>query len=479
MAGRNGISKVAMKAMGLFGGVQIVGILCSILRTKLVALWIGPVGVGLFALFNQALEMISTATNLGIRQSSVRDLSQSAERAGGDGSFVSRMIVTVRRWSLWLGLLGATLTVVLAPVLSQWTFGDRSHLWGFVALSVAIFLVTLTNGEYAIFQGLAKLRRLAHVTIWGTLFGLVISIPLFYYLREKSILPSFIAYAFGNALFAFLFRHRDFTPVKVTAAATFELGKGFVKFGIFMTIGNFVTILAGYAFNAWLNMHAGTHEVGLYQAGYTMVYKYTGLVLTALGMEYYPRLARVAHSKVRLRAFVSQEINIVMMVMAPIAALFILLREPIVWLLYSGDFLVIVTFASWIMVGTVFRALSWCIAFVILAKGSGTIYLVTESISAVVELVLNISFYHLWGLTGLGISYVVWYVIYTLIVWIVYRYTYRLSLVPASLFNLGWAFFIAVAVLLVMDMGAWIVGAGLTLLSLAVCAFQAKKQFFR
>ena len=102
MAGRNGISKVAMKAMGLFGGVQIVGILCSILRTKLVALWIGPVGVGLFALFNQALEMISTATNLGIRQSSVRDLSQSAERAGGDGSFVSRMIVTVRRWSLSL-----------------------------------------------------------------------------------------------------------------------------------------------------------------------------------------------------------------------------------------------------------------------------------------------------------------------------------------------------------------------------------------
>lgn len=60
---------MAMKAMGLFGGVQVMGILCSIIRTKLVALWIGPVGIGLFGLFNNALEMISTGTNLGIRSS--------------------------------------------------------------------------------------------------------------------------------------------------------------------------------------------------------------------------------------------------------------------------------------------------------------------------------------------------------------------------------------------------------------------------
>ena len=60
MAGKQGnISRMAMKAMGLFGGVQVMGILCSIVRTKLVAMWIGPVGTGLFGLFNNALEMIA------------------------------------------------------------------------------------------------------------------------------------------------------------------------------------------------------------------------------------------------------------------------------------------------------------------------------------------------------------------------------------------------------------------------------------
>ena len=50
MAERNSIYRMAMKAMGIFGGVQMIGIICSIVRTKLVAMWIGPVGMGLFGL---------------------------------------------------------------------------------------------------------------------------------------------------------------------------------------------------------------------------------------------------------------------------------------------------------------------------------------------------------------------------------------------------------------------------------------------
>ena len=373
MAGKQGnISRMAMKAMGLFGGVQVMGILCSIIRTKLVALWIGPVGIGLFGLFNNALEMISTGTNLGIRSSSVRDISQAL---ASDRGLVARMVTVVRRWSLWLGLAGALLTLSLAPLLSQITFGDSAHIWGFVALSIAVLLQALTNGEYAILQGTARLKRLASVTLWGTIVGLAISIPMFYLLRERSILPSIIAYAAALAAFAWLFRNRDYPSVKVNSRETFDMGKGFVRLGIYMTLGNFATILASYAFNAWLNVNAGTETVGYYQAGYTLINKYTGLILTALGMEYYPRLAKVAESRMRLRAFVSQEINVAIAVMAPVVALFILLRELVVWILYTPEFNVILTFVSWGMVGTVLRTLSWCLAFTILAKGDGKTYL--------------------------------------------------------------------------------------------------------
>ena len=467
---RGNISRMAMKAMGLFGGVQVMGILCSIIRTKLVALWIGPVGIGLFGLFNNALEMISTGTNLGIRSSSVRDISQATE--GRDTSLVARMISVVRKWSLWLGLAGALLTLSLAPLLSQVTFGDSTHIWGFVVLSIAVLLQALTNGEYAVLQGTARLKRLASVTLWGTIVGLAVSVPMFYILRERSILPSIIAYAVALASFAWLFRNREYAPVKMTRRETFDMGKGFVRLGIYMTLGNFASILASYAFNAWLNVNAGTETVGFYQAGYTLINKYTGLILTALGMEYYPRLAKVAESRMRLRAYVSQEINVAIAVMAPVVALFILLREVVVWLLYTPEFNVILTFISWGMIGTVLRTLSWCLAFTILAKGDGKTYLWTEVASAVINLALNIVFYRWWGLTGLGIAFLVSYLLYTAIVAVVYFKNYRLSVSTGSLYNLLWTLAVAVAVMVAMEGGQVVIAAVITAVSLAFATRQ-------
>lgn len=446
MAKQGGISRLTMKAMGIFGGVQMMGIMCSIIRTKLVAMWIGTVGVGLFGLFNNALEMLNIATNLGIRQSSVRDISQAAEQ--GDSTIISRIIAVVRKWSLWLGLAGATATLVLAPVLSRITFGSGDHIWGFVALSIAVLLMAITNGEQAVFQGLARLKKLAHISVLGTVSGLLVSIPLFYWLRQDSVVPSIVAYALANAAFAIILRNREYPAVKVTRTDTVAMGQQFVKLGVFMTIGNFVTILAAYIFNSWLNNHAGTSTVGLYQAGYTLINKYTGLILTALGMEYYPRLARVANNRMKLRVFVSQEINIAMQVMIPVIAAFVLLRQTIVEVLYSADFVSVLPFISWGMMGIIFRAVSWCMAFVILAKGSGKVYLLTETLSALSGLVLNIVFYQQWGIAGLGWAFTVWYILYTLIIAVVYLGYYRLTLSRMCIVSLTWAIAVTMAIVI-------------------------------
>ena len=70
----SGLSARILKAMGLFGGVQGVGILCSVVRVKLAALWLGPAGVALFGIFNGAVDMVRSFSQLGLRSSSVRDV---------------------------------------------------------------------------------------------------------------------------------------------------------------------------------------------------------------------------------------------------------------------------------------------------------------------------------------------------------------------------------------------------------------------
>ena len=474
---RERMSQVILKAMGIFGGVQVLNILCSLVRNKLVAIWIGPAGVGLFALFNQALEMLNIATNLGVRNSSVRDISQAVEKR--DSTLIARILTVVRRWSLWLGLGGALITMAIAPLLSRLTFGDFSHVWHYVALSAAVLFMALTNGEYAVLQGLSKLKKLAKVTVSGTIGGLLISIPMFYLWREDSVLPSIIAYALCVMAAALILKDKEYPAAQVSRHEAVVMGADFIKLGVFMTLGTFVTMLASYIFVSWLNITGGKEMVGFYQAGYTLIDKYAGLVFVALGYEYYPRLSRVAHSSQRLRVYVSNQINITFMVLTPCLLAFILLRSHLVWLLYSGEFLVILTYISWGVVGTVLRAMSWCLSFVMLAKGDGKIFLITESLDAVIGLVLNIVCFSLWGVDGLGYAYLAWYAIYTIIVAVVYFKVYHLTLSIKCLRNLGATLVVCVAAVLAMQYGTWYITAIILVVTAPFCLYLAVRTWKR
>lgn len=190
----SGLSAIVLKAMGLFGGLQIVGILSSIIRTKFVALWLGPAGVALFGIYNVAVEMISSATQLNLRNTSVREIAVEASK----GSSISVIVNVVKKWAWILGLFGSVVMLVFASLLSRWTFGNESHTMAYIWLSVVMLLSSLTGGESAILQGTQRLKKLASASVWGTVGGTVFSIPLFYFFRLDSIIPSIIIYTLTN-----------------------------------------------------------------------------------------------------------------------------------------------------------------------------------------------------------------------------------------------------------------------------------------
>ena len=66
--------------MALFGSVQGLNIGLNLVRTKLVALFLGPAGVGLSSIYNETKELIHESTNMGMDQSGVREISVAYER---------------------------------------------------------------------------------------------------------------------------------------------------------------------------------------------------------------------------------------------------------------------------------------------------------------------------------------------------------------------------------------------------------------
>lgn len=331
------LSRRIVKAMGVFGGVQVLTMLFSLIRIKLLAIFVGPAGVGLLGILNSTLDMTYSATSLSLRNSSVRDIA-----AEGDERHRRSIIAVLRRWSLLVGALGLLVVLVASPLFSLSAFKSTAYTWAFLAVAVVMMFNALADGEKAVLQGTGQLRYLASSQVWGAALGLAACIPLFYFLKDDGIVPAVIACSALAALAMWCYG-RKAVPYSLRADVpwrdTWRVGRGFVKLGFFMMLSTFMGFLANYLFVMWLTHSGGVNTVGLYQAGYTIVDKYAGLIFTAMAVEYYPRLACVVADKLKAAEYVSRQIGVTMVVMLPVVVIMMLLASPIVAILYSEKFM--------------------------------------------------------------------------------------------------------------------------------------------
>ena len=416
------IYKKIISATSLFGGVQVINMLCSLIRNKVIAVLLGAEGVGMISLFNSSIEMVSSLTNLGLRQSSVRDVATSHKK--GEEA-LKKVVGIVRKLSLVLGLFGAMVFIGAAPLLSKITFGNDQNIWSFVLLSAALLFNALASGEQAILQGSEKLKIFARSTVAGSVSSLLVSIPLYYYFGLQGVVPSLLLASFFTFIFNYIASKKsNLQSDKIAVKTAFKEGTPMLKLGVYMTISGFMTTLLNYILIAWMNRYASMAEVGYYQAGFTLVTRYVGLIFVAMSTEYYPRLASVESDKKQLSLQVSRQMESSLLMLLPIITLFLLLQNWIIPLLYKSDFMTVAAYTTWAMPGVVFKAISWSLGFILLAKGEGKLFIITELISDVTSIIINILLYLNLGLEGLGIAYTLNFIIYTSYMWIISQKRY-------------------------------------------------------
>ena len=88
---------------------------------------------------------------------------------------------------------------------------------------------------------------------------------------------------------------------------------------------------------------------------------------------------------------------------------------------------------------------------------------------------LNIAFFELWGLKGLGVSYAVWYLLYLLMVGVVYVKKFSIALRREMLLHVAYATAMALGALLAVESGYYAVAVVLAVVSGAVSIVKIRK----
>jgi PST family polysaccharide transporter len=412
--------RTTLKSSSLIGGASFINILVGMVRTKFVAILLGPSGVGLFGMYGQLTVLVGSVASMGIGNSGVR---QVAEAVGtGDDERVSRTVITLRRAAWLTGALGMLVMAVFCVPLSSITFGNSDYAWSLAILGVTLLFSAISGGQGCIINGTRRIGDLAKISVIGAISSTLVSIPCFYLWGQKGIVPSLILSSLAGLATSWWFARRvPLIVLDLPWRDSTDEARRLLSLGISFMGGGLVLNLSTYLIRIVLLRQFGLADLGNYQAAFNLSGILVGFVLGAMGADYYPRLTAVAAENAIVHRMVNEQTQISILLSLPGLAAMMIFAPLVIHLFYAPSFATAVPILRWCILGSLGQVMTWPMGIVILAKGNGRLFFIFEVVTSGLHLFFVFIYCRLIGIDGSGIAFMSLYVISPLLLLVIMR----------------------------------------------------------
>lgn len=416
-----------IKYLGIFGGAQGLSMFLNIVRNKFASILLGARGLGFIALYNRTLQMFSECTNLSLSFSAVRKLASVYENE--DEESAEYCVKIIRSVALLTGLVGMLLFMMLSPFISNWIFGSHSYyVTRFLMLSPVILFMAVSGGEVAVMRGVRRLNSLALYSVWTALSSVAISVPLYFVMGLGGIFPSIFFIAFFQMAGALFFTLRIYRyRVSPFSLKLLRDGVDMIKMGAGYIYSSILTSLSVWLVCKALSQIGDGASTGLFSAGFTIICMLPSILFAALDSDYYPRLSGIFGRHKERNEVVNGQIEVHILIQAPLILGVIVLLPELIPLLYSNDFEPALKMTQIAMFALLFNTVTYPLSFMPLSKGDSFTFLVQESIYNVSFVVLIVLGYSRYGLTGVGVAMAMARVIDLISAYMIAHYKYSFS----------------------------------------------------
>lgn len=398
-----------LRSTSIIGTASLFNIAAAVLRTKALAVLVGPAGVGVMGLLSRVMSSTVTFVGLGLGHSGVREIA-----AASDPIQLARVRRALWLANLGLGLFGLALLVALRESIATWVFGDTAHAADVAWLGLGVFFSLVSASQTALLQGLRKIGDLARVTIIAALAGSFVGVALVWQLGAGGIAPMLVSVPAASALTAILYVRRLPRPARLTGAQR-DLRpqwRALAQLGVPIMLATLATTLNQLLVRAWIYDELGLEATGHFEAAWAISMNYLGFVLAAMATDYYPRLTAAIADPSAANRLVNEQTDVALLLATPVLLAVTTLAPLVTHLLYSEAFTPAIEVLRLQVVGDVLKIASWPLGFVLLAHGQSRAYLLVELLWNVAYLAGVLALTPLFGLPGTGYAFVVAYAVY-------------------------------------------------------------------
>lgn len=393
-----------MKGTALFGGTQVVSILANVLRGKMVAVLLLSAGLGISSLYMSTLLPLQQLFSMGMPIAVVSAIAAVSATTDEGRNEVAARITAFRRTLLLLALLGVGFMVVMAPLLSQFTFDSREYTLAYVCLSLALFFLIMESGETAILQARRSMKQVAVRGVVNALASLCVGVPFYWWLGTDGIVPAIILSAAVVWCYSRYQTHRmGLKQSGQSWRTTWMLSRGIIALGFFMMLAALLGNVTNYLINTSIRHFGSLSDVGLYQASTSITSQYVGLVFAAMATDYYPRLSSVTERLEDVRRLVRQELELVVLIVTPLVLLLIVTAPLLIRVLLTEEFLPLTGVVRLTGLSIICKAASFSLDYVSMAYGRKRYFFWMEGVWCNAKtFVIVVAFYYAMGIDGIG-----------------------------------------------------------------------------
>lgn len=403
----------------LLNGIAVVVRMLTMLGlNKILAIYVGPAGYAAIGNFQNAAQMITTFASGAINTGVVK---YTAEYH--DDEEKQRQ---VWRTAGTIAVLGSVITgigvAVFSKQIAQWFLQDESYNTVFIWFSVTLVFFIFNTLLLAILNGKKEIHRYIIANIAGSLFSLAVTSALAVQfglhgaLTALAIHPSFafvvtlyLCYKADWFKFSYLFGRLDkqvvlnlskYTAMALTSAACVPVSHILIRTHLADTLG--------------------MDAAGYWEAMWRLSAAYLMLVTTTLSLYYLPKLSELKDPK-EIKAEILQGYKIILPVAAACGLVIYLLRDFIIGVLFTSDFIPMRDLFAWQMVGDTLKIGSWILAYLMLGKAMMKLFIASEIVFAAGFYGWTYFLTGMYGLEGATIAHAINYAIYWVVMGVFLR----------------------------------------------------------
>lgn len=457
----------------LSGGARGGATVLTMLRTKAVAVLLGPEGVGLLGLLTAVQEIGAQAADGGLSHSTVRRVAQA--RSDGDPQALGHLRRAVM-WAVWgLAVAVALIFWMLREPIAISVGGGAQSAEAFGLVGSGIACMMIWRAEQAVLAGYHKVRVLAWLGLAGAAASAGAGLLAILLMGAQGVVWAVIAGPVAGVLLgAYTLGRLHTDRVAISLRCMWTEWRGLFGIGAGLMLSALCVLAAPFVVRVWLSHNEGLEAAGLYHAGLIIAMHAAALLLAGAGADYYPRISAMIGDPPKAAASAHAQVDLHLAVGGPALLALIALAPWMVPLLFSAAFADAVALAQVLLIGTVFRLTVVPIELCLTAQGRTGLILGLQVAHQGVALVCAVAAFKILGLWGLGLGFAAGQVLHLMLVlWAVRRkagisLSRRAVLVPT--------FGIAVAAALVAGIGSGdsIVGAIAGCAVAGLCAWSAR-----